>query len=165
MLEWILDGLKTVSKQSARGMRNSLCWWKQIPFVRSKTMQKIITTTTKLLYPLITWSCWCQFIWYLRSLIFIPSIDVFTSYNSTRHDHLTPKIYFDSITKLNKNQTKTVILLIFKRQPFEGFVSTVSVMICLHFYHPKQNHTMIDIPDLCSESILNTCTVVPKAKS
>lgn len=59
---------------------------------------------------------------------FIPSIDVFTRYNGPRHDHLTPKIYFDSITKLNKNQTKTVILLIFKRQPFEGFVSTVSVM-------------------------------------
>lgn len=39
MLEWIIDGLKTVSKQSARGMRNSLCWWKQNPFVICKTMQ------------------------------------------------------------------------------------------------------------------------------
>lgn len=151
MLEWIIDGLKTVSKQSARGMRNSLCWWKQNPFVLCKTMQvtdyydnhkTVISANHMILLMSIHLI--------LAIADFIPSIDVFTSYNSPRHDHLTPKIYFDSITKLNKNQTKTVILLIFKRQPFEGFVSTVSVMICLQFYHPKQNHTMIDIPDLCN---------------
>lgn len=155
MLEWIIHGLKTVSKQSARGMRNSLCWWKQNTFVICKTMQ--VTTyydNQKNCFPANHMILLMSIHLILAIVDLIPCIDEFTSYNCPSHDHSIPKIlWIDNKTLKQESKTRTVILLIFKRQPFEGFVSTVSVMIALFTSLPSKTKSS---DDRCTRSMLNS---------